>query len=659
MHHIPEQGARTSLGRLTIIALVAASLAACGGGGGSPGVGGATGGTGGGTGTGTPTAPATAAVTVAFVNASGQASNALSGATPLTVRATVLDAAGKPVPNALVAFATDSNLAVFSASAGTALTDANGVATMTMRTANLSASGAGKVTVTATVGETTLSGSANYSVGATALTLSNVVVSPASISAYGTTEVSVDLLANGAKYTGQQVNVNFSSACAAAGKATLASTVATNNGTARATYRDLGCGNNDVITVSSDAAQTPVTATLAIAAPAAASVQFVSAAPSDQSIVIQGQGGINRSETATLKFRVIDVFDRPLAGKQVNFSVSPAGVVRLNKTADSTDQNGEVITTVNSGTVPTSFRVTATLPGTASNGRPDISTSSDSIVVTTGQTTQRALSLSVTNPNPEGWRFDSGAVEPATVFNILLADQFGNPVADGTPVVFQTNMGAIGSSNRGGCLTENGGCSVDFRTQNPRVPLPNLPATPCNTGSDARVSADSTRPGVATICASTTDGVTTQFQKAAIFFSDAAVRNVYLNGATTPLNLSAATTLSAVSSSAGKVFRLQLNDINNNPLPSGTKVEVASLNNASVVDVLPAEVPKIFPHSSSGDDPTGNIISGPQGSTHTFTLRSPNATNCTVSTQATFNVIVTTPNDFVTVIPFQFTFTCP
>ena len=255
--------------------------------------------------------------------------------------------------------------------------------------------------------------------------------------------------------------------------------------------------------------------------------------------------------------------------------------------------------------------------------------------------------------------FDSGTTEPSTVFNILLADQFGNPVADGTPFVFQTNMGAIGSSARGGCLTENGGCSVDFRTQNPRVAIPNQPATPCNTGSDPRVSNDSTRPGVATVCASTTDGVTTQFQKAAIFFSDGFVQNVYLNGSATPLDLNNIPPLSTVSSSSAKVFRLQLNDLNNNPLPAGTKVEVSGLNNANLVDVQPNEVPKIHPHAGSVDDPTGNTISGPQGSTHSFALKSPNANNCTASTLATFSVKVTSPKGKVTVIPFQFTFSCP
>jgi hypothetical protein len=70
----------------------------------------------------------------------------------------VLDANKKPVPNAIVSFATDNALAVFSPSAGTALTDANGVASVTMRAASLAAGGAEKVTATTTVAGTTVSG---------------------------------------------------------------------------------------------------------------------------------------------------------------------------------------------------------------------------------------------------------------------------------------------------------------------------------------------------------------------------------------------------------------------------------------------------------------------------------------------------------------------
>lgn len=628
--------------------ILTATLSACGGGGGSPGATGGSGGTGTGT---TPTTPTPAAPTVGLtlVNAGGTASTALSGATPLTVRALVLDANKQPLPNALVTFTTEATLAVFSPGAGTALTDATGTATITMRAASLAAGGAGSVSASTTVAGATITGEANYAVNATALTFSALRLEPASINAYDSTMISVDLLANGAKYSGQQVNVNFSSTCVTAGKATLAATVATNNGTAQAVYRDQGCGNNDVISATADGVATPVSGALAIAAPSAASVQFVAALPVDKSIVIRGQGGINRTETATLRFRVFDVFDRPLAGKRVEFSVSPANAVTLNKASDSTDQNGEVITTVNSRDIPTTFRVQAVLPGTAANGRPDITTTSDSIVVTTGLPVQRAFSLSVSQGNVDGWSFDSGPTTPAATVSVLLADAFGNPVADGTPIVFQTNLGAIGSSDKGGCTTVNGGCSVPFRTQNPRVAAPNTPATPCNTGAGS--TPDSTRPGVATICASTTDGTNTQFASTTITFSDENVGRVYVNGAATPASAPFTSPISLGSASANesKVFTVQLTDLNGNALPSGTTIAVTGAVNATSVEVTPETVPSIFATTGTA----------PLGSNHSITVAATGAKPCTTASVANFSVRATTPRGAVTSIPFTLNFTCP
>ncbi|MFC5549786.1 Ig-like domain-containing protein [Massilia aerilata] len=635
--------------------LMALVLAACGGGGGNPGAVGGSGSSGGsggtGTGTGGTTVPAAPTVTLGFVNASGSSSNALTGATPLTVKATVLDANKKPVPNAIVNFATDNSLAVFSPTAGTALTDVNGVASVTMRVASLAAGGAAKVTASTTVAGSTITGESNYSVGATTLSFGALSASPASLQAYGSTVLSVDVLAGAGKYTEQQVNVSFSSACVAAGKATLATTVATNNGTAQTVYRDKGCANSDTITVSADGVAKSVTTQLQIAAPAAASVQFVQAAPSDKSIVIRGQGGNGRTETATLSFKVVDIFGNPLAGKQVNFSASTSAVT-VNKASDTTDDTGSVVTTVNSGSTPTSFRVLATLPGTAANGNADISTMSDSIVVTTGLPVQRAFSISSGSFNVEGWSIDN---PNATSVQVMLADAFGNPVPDGTPVVFQTNMGAIGSADKGGCNTVNGLCSVIFRTQNPRTAIPGTPATPCNTGSGS--SADSTRPGLATVCASSTDGSNTVFAKTAIFMSGSGAVNTTMNGSL--VSFGAPNDLGAVKSSETKVFQLQINDVNNNPMPAGTRVELTSVLNANAAAVSPATVPNIAPHGTSGDDKTGNTVSGAQGSIHTFSISSTTPTECKSSAQASFNVAITTPGGTVTAIPFKLLFTCP
>ncbi|MDC8760262.1 Ig-like domain-containing protein [Janthinobacterium fluminis] len=630
------------------LAACAALLLACGGGGGNPGAV---------PGNGNPGTGTTAAATVAvsFVNASGQAANAVTSAAPLTARALVKDAAGKAVANALVTFATDAELGVFSPSAGTALSDASGVASVTLRPASLAASGAGTVTASATLAGTTVKGDANFAVGATALTLSPLSLSLSQIAAYGSTDVTVDVLSGGVKFT-EQLNVAFSSACVTAGKASLAALVPTSNGTARAVFRDLGCGNNDTISATvSGLSGAGSTASLKIASPAAASVQFTAAAPTDKSIVIKGQGGLLRTETATLTFKVFDIFSQPLANQAVTFSTNSPDVT-LNKASDNTDAKGEVITTVNSGTKPTTFKVTATLAG-------GISTQSDSIVVTTGQAVIKAFSLSVSKANIEGWSYDSGTVTPASSINILLADASGNPVPDGAPVVFQTNLGAVGSSSKGGCTTVNGGCTVDFRSQNPRVAdAPNSPSTPCNTASgganDARVSSDSTRAGLATVCASTTDGSSTLFSKIAIFMSGSSASKVYLDGAPTPLT-GAQVDLGSVGAYESKVFSLQINDLNFNPMPVDTTVAVANLVNATAAGVAPDKVPNIFPHSPAGDDQSGNVISGNQGSTHTVTIGGTQPKPCTGPLVGTFNVVITTPRGLATPYPFKLTFTCP
>jgi hypothetical protein len=637
--------------------LTALLLTACGGGGGSPGTVGGSAGSGGtatgGTGSGTVTAAPT--VNVAFTTAGGAASTTLSSSTPLTVKATVLDASKKPAAGVIVTFATDNTLGAFSPSAGTALTDVNGVASVTLRAVGLPAGGAGTVTASSTVAGTTVTGTANYAVGATTLAFGTLSATPASIQAYGSTVLSVDVLSGASRYTSQPVNVTFSSACVTAGKATLATTVATNNGTAQTVYRDKGCANNDTITVAADGVG-QVTTSLAIAPPAAASLQFVGATPTAQSIVIQGQGGNGRTETATLTFKVVDIFGNPLAGQQVNFTTTSTSV-KVNKASDTTDANGTVITTVNSGSVPTSFRVQATLPNTGSNGVP-ISTLSDSIVVTTGLPVQRSFSISVGAPNIEGLNIDSTPGTPATHIQVLLADAFGNPVPDGTPIVFQTNAGAVGSADKGGCNTVNGGCSVDFRAQQPRNPQPNIPATPCNTGAGS--SPDVIRAGLATICASSTDGTNTVFGKTAIFFSGSIAQKTLWNGSQVSFDALQPNDLGSVSASATKVFQLQLNDVNLNPMPAGSKVEITSMLNGTAAAVIPATVPNIAPHNASGvDDSSGNTVAGAQGSIHTFSVTSDvGAAGCVAKT-ATFNVTVTAPAGSTTNIPFKLSFTCP
>lgn len=586
----------------------------------------------------------------------GSASNALTSTTPLTAKAVVSDLSGKPISGALVMFSTDSALALLSSSTGTALTDNTGTASVILTPSSMLASGAGTLQATTTTNGATAGSQINYVLQASKIFANNLTFLPSVIAAYGSTTMSVDIRAgdvdafDGVPYTADGVTVRFSSPCILAGKASVTTDAVAVNGKATAVYRDLGCGSDmiNAMVVGSDRA---VHATLAVGLPVAASIQLTAVSPVAKSIVIKGQGGLLRTETASLTFRVFDTFNKPLSGQEVTFSLDDGAAVTLNKLKDTTDDNGEVITTVNSGNVPTTFRVKATLKSM-------VSTYSDSILVTTGKPVQSGFSISVGKSNVEGWSYDSGVNDPATTVRVLLADQAGNPVADGTPVAFQSNLGAVGSSSIGGCTTLNGGCSVDFRSQNPRTAT-NPPATPCNDVANGG-TADSVWPGLATICASTSDGTRPLFAKATIFLSGSRPENVTLLDQSRQVSLTGSSyDLGVVSASAARQFSVRISDLHQNPMPSGSTVTITNAVNGNV-SITPASIQNIYPHNSQGvDDRTGANIQGNQGSWHAVTINSLTPTGCIGTVSSTFNVTVTTPIGSATSFPFKLTFSCP
>lgn len=599
-----------------------------------------------------------AKMTLSLLNGSS-ASNALTSTTPLTAKAVVSDLSGKPISGALVMFSTDSALATLSSSTGTALTDGTGTASVILNPSSVLASGAGTLQATTTTNGATAGSQVNYVLQASKIFANNLTFLPSVIAAYGSATMSVDIRAgdadaiDGVPYTAAGVTVRFSSPCILAGKASVTADAVAVNGKATAVYRDLGCGSDmiNAMVVGSDRASH---ATLAVGLPVAASIQLTAVSPTAKSIVIKGQGGLLRTETASLTFRVFDTFNKPLAGQEVTFSLDDGAAVTLNKLKDTTDANGEVITTVNSGNAPTTFRVKATLKSM-------VSTYSDSILVTTGKPVQTGFSISVGKPNVEGWSYDSPLGTPATTVTVLLADQAGNPVPDGTPVAFQTSLAAIGSSSMGGCITANGGCSVDFRSQEPRE-VKNPPLTPCNDVSNGG-TADKARPGLALICASTTDGSKPLFVRTAIFLSGSHVTKAtlfdvsHVNG--TDLSEKTPYDLGTVKAAEAVQFRLRFSDENENPMPSGSTVAIANQVNG-LGSIAPSSVQNIFPHNELGvDDRTGASVAGNQGSSHAVTISSLTPTSCTGTVTSTFNVTVTTPLGNATSYPFKLTFSCP
>lgn len=453
---------------LTLIA--AAVLSACGGGGGDPGAvpaasgSGGTGGTGGSGGTTPVTPPVPVAtetkVSVVMLDGSGNAVSSLSGGQTATLKATVLTPAGKPAAGAIVQFAAATDgLVSFTPDTGSALTDANGVAVVTLKPASYTVSGAVAVSATSVVEGKTGSAGVNLAVGAAPLTVGTLgFVDPpkASLPAFSTLALKIPV-SSGGKAATESTGLVLSSLCVGDGTATLVPS-GMSDGIQVATYTNNGCTRpRDIITAS--IGNSSQTIALDVSAANIGAVQFSESSQNGTSIVLKGSGGQGRSESAQLTYRVVDQQGKGLAGVVVDFSATTdIGGLKVSPARATTDASGNVSTMVSSGTIPTPVRVLAS----ASRNGATITGLSDTLIVSTGLPIQRSMSMSAEHYNIEGGNIDGTRVK----ITVRLADQYGNPVSKGTAVNFVTEGGAVGTPAQGGCVTDEDGCFVELVSQN-------------------------------------------------------------------------------------------------------------------------------------------------------------------------------------------------
>ena len=419
-------------------------------------------------------APTTAAtVTLSLLGADGAPTTSVAPDRNATLRAVIKNASGTVLPNVLLTITSSDKTAQFTPDAGSALSDANGVATIVLKAG--SQSGAFLLTASATVNGTAITSTLNYSAVFPTLTLGALSVAPATLSAGGTAGLSVAVMNGAAVYAPVQ-SVAFSSPCATAGKATISSPVNTVNGVASTSYIDKGCGAADVITASTVFNNTTLTqtGTLAVQTASAGQIGFVSALP--QNIALKGTGGAGRQESSIVTFKVLDKNGNPVSGQVVDFALNTtAGGLTLNPAQSTSGADGSVGTTVASGTVNTPIRVTARLRDAA------LSTVSDQLVVSTGVAEQNSFTLSSSMFNTEGWNFAGCAAPVGALITARLGDHFHNPVPDGTAVSFTAEGGTVDAScltglesttlTDGTVITQKGtpgSCTVRFCAGNPR-----------------------------------------------------------------------------------------------------------------------------------------------------------------------------------------------
>lgn len=452
-----------AIGKIGFSALIIASLAACGGGGGSPGT---TGGTGAGStnggGTTTTTSPITGSIlALSVVDGTGVTISSLSGGDVGTVRAKFTDATGAVLAGAVVQFTVGSTtLLQFSPTSGSALTDSTGIAVINVKPVDFSSAGATTITAQAVLGSKIASGTTNVSIGAANLVVGALSFTPAPtgpLSSLSTTTLNIPVTNNG-----QPVSIvpglNLSSLCSGDGTAvlTLGSVV---NGVATATYLNKGCTRGtDVITAS--IGNSSKTISIGVNVASAGAINFISSSSPLSSLVLKGSGGLGRSESAQLTFKVVDQTGTGIPGVNVSFAATTTtGGLKVLPTQATTDNQGNVTTSVQSGTIPTPVKVIA--QASTSNGS-TVSVLSDSLTISTGLPIQKSMSISADKYNIEGLDYDG---VPANI-TIRMADQYGNPIAPGTTVNFITEGGAVGSSAQGACQTDQtGACTVPLLSQ--------------------------------------------------------------------------------------------------------------------------------------------------------------------------------------------------
>ena len=203
----------------------------------------------------TSTDPTTISVSLALQNAAGEADNSLSSSNALVALATVTNSEGEPQADLLLTFSlSNDDLATFSNDTATALTNAEGVASIGMSVG--SASGDGEVTATLPTGEadsTTFSSTGSTTVSEEPASL-ELYANSIQLASSGSDEVElIALVKNEQSVLMEGVEVSFSAASGDGVELQLIQPETAADGTARAILTSQNDASNRTVTITAGA----------------------------------------------------------------------------------------------------------------------------------------------------------------------------------------------------------------------------------------------------------------------------------------------------------------------------------------------------------------------------------------------------------------------
>jgi hypothetical protein len=187
----------------------------------------------------------------------------------------------------------------------------------------------------------------------------------------------------------------------------------------------------ETVTGTPPATSTP-TATATPTLPAAA-VQFVSAQPTQIGVRASGL-----TEQSVLTFKVTDQHTNPVRGLPVTFVITAIGGETIAPLSGITDDNGQVRTTLTSGTRTTSVQVIAQVDAN-NDSVPDLFAQSTQVKIVGAPPAQTRFSMAAEKLNVAG-RVRFGIENTVSAY---VNDRFGNAVPPGTSVSFTTNGASI------------------------------------------------------------------------------------------------------------------------------------------------------------------------------------------------------------------------
>lgn len=250
------------------------------------------------------------------------------------------------------------------------------------------------------------------------------------------------------------ITITITSSCVAGGLASISTPVEISPGRFNADYTAEGCSGTDTVTARVEGTTLSATVDLSVTPPEVLTVSFVDSTTSQLSLA-----GIGGNESTELTFRVAGPQGVPIIGEVVSFSINTTvggASILTGRETGTTDNNGEVRTILNSGTVAGPVNVLAIHDASGLQGI------SGDIIISTGVPIYSRFSVSYDPFNPVR-AFNTDGIEVS--INIIASDQFGNNPIDGTRISFvASESGNIENS----CELMDGACSVNWRSTSPR-----------------------------------------------------------------------------------------------------------------------------------------------------------------------------------------------